>query len=71
MNKFNKFLLIWTSLGTGAVLFFSLLSFIKLGTVGDGDPILTPLRILNTNVVILAFVVLSLIFYLFRKDKDR
>ena len=66
MNKLNKSFLIEILLA-GSVLFFSALAYIKLGDLGDGDPIRTPLRIITLNVGVLAYVIIRLIFKL--KDK--
>ena len=51
------------------VLIFSSLSLIKLGGIGDGDPLYTPLRIINRDTAILALSILFIISYLWKKEK--
>ena len=50
-------------------IFFSFASLLKLGKIGDGDPITTPLRLLNRNDIFFGIAILSIIAYLWRKDK--
>ncbi len=50
------------------VFLMSVMSLFKLGGVGDGDSINTPLRIVNRNIVLLSFAVFSLTIYLWRKE---
>ena len=51
------------------VIFFSIASLLKLGGIGDGDPIMTPLRLLNRNDIFLGTAILLIIAYLWEKDK--
>ena len=51
------------------VIFFSIASLSKLGGIGDGDPIMTPLRLLNRNDIFLGTAILLIIAYLWKKDK--
>jgi len=51
------------------VIFFSIASLLKLGGIGDGDPIMTPLRLLNRNDIFLGTAILLIIAYLWKKDK--
>ncbi|HLA25787.1 MAG TPA: hypothetical protein VJ028_01345 [Patescibacteria group bacterium] len=51
------------------VIFFSIASLLKLGGIGDGDPIMTPLRLLNRNDILLGTAILLIIAYLWKKDK--
>lgn len=48
---------------------FSLLSLINLGEIGDGNPIGTPLRLLNRDIGALALAVLLLAVYEWRKER--
>jgi len=51
------------------VIFFSIASLLKLSGIGDGDPIMTPLRLLNRNDIFLGTAILLIIAYLWKKDK--
>ena len=51
------------------VIFFSIASLLKLGGIGDGDPIMTPLRLLNRNDIFLGTAILLIIAYLWKKDR--
>lgn len=59
-------------MGVNILIFFillvSALSLTKLGAIADGDPILTPLRIINTNIILLSVAVWYVINYLRKKD---
>ena len=67
MDKNIKFS-IWVSILVYAVIFWSVLSLMKLGARGDGDPILTPLRMINTDIIALSVAVLYIINHLGKKD---
>lgn len=63
-------------LGTAAFLvissfFWSILSLTKLGDIGDGNPILTPLRMINRNVGALAIAIFLVVVYLWRRDSEK
>ncbi len=68
--KQKRSLLIAPAIVTAWVCFWSLASLLKLGALGDGDPINTPLRILNRDVAYLSFGLLLVIVYLWLKDND-
>lgn len=67
MTKNNTSFVI-LSVATLSVLVMSLLSLTKLGNLGDGNPLLSPLRIINRDTAILSIVVFSLIIYLWKKE---
>ena len=69
MDKNKKFF-IWVSILVFSVLSMSVLSLTKLGTIGDGDPTLTPLRIINTNIILLSAAVWYIINYLRKNNKQ-
>lgn len=56
--------------GIGAimVLVFSVMSMFKLGLIGDGNAVNTPLRIINRDTTILAFSILMIVIYLWKKE---
>lgn len=64
----KKFLIV-PAIAVLTAIFMSYTSLSKLGGVGDGDPIMTPLRLLNRDDIILGFAILSIIVYLWKKDK--
>jgi len=66
----NKKFFIWVSILVFSVLSMSVLSLTKLGTIGDGDPTLTPLRIINTNIILLSAAVWYIINYLRKNNKQ-
>ncbi|MFA4818882.1 MAG: hypothetical protein WC621_03500 [Patescibacteria group bacterium] len=66
----NQTILVMAGLVAGYACLFSLLSLMKLGGFGDGDPINTPLRILNRDVALLPFVFLLIVRYLWKKEKN-
>ncbi|OHA72857.1 MAG: hypothetical protein A3A27_01375 [Candidatus Wildermuthbacteria bacterium RIFCSPLOWO2_01_FULL_47_18] len=68
MEQNNKNLLLTAGIAVVVVFAFSILSLTKLGGIGDGDPILSPLRILNRNMLLIAFAVFLIIIYVWRKD---
>ena len=65
----SKKVLVIISMLVLSVLSWSVVSLTKLGVSGDGDPILSPLRIINRNVEGLSLAVLGIIIYLWKKDK--
>ena len=65
----NKNLLTLAAVALLSSFIWSLLSLFKLGGIGDGDAIYTPLRIINRNVILLSLGFLFIIIYLWRKDK--
>jgi len=67
MSKGDKFLLITVAFFSGVSLLFFLFSLIKLGGAGDGNPILTPMRIINRDVAAVSFAILLLTRYLWKK----
>ena len=67
MGKNKKFS-VWISILIYSVMLLSGLSLMKLGARGDGDPIYTPLRIINTNIIFLSVAVLYIINNLDKKD---
>ena len=67
--KGRTFILITAGVSALISWMFSIASLSKLGITGDGDPILSPLRILNRDIIFLAVSVLLVIIYLiFKKD---
>ena len=69
MNKAYKILFLGAGFGVIVAFIFSLLGLTKLGSIGDGDPLLSPLRIINRNIASVSFAVFLIIVYLLRKDK--
>ena len=69
MDQTNKNLLLGAGILVVGAFVFSIYSLTKLGNIGDGDPILTPLRLLNRHVSSVAFAVFLIIIYIWRKDK--
>ncbi len=67
--KMKRFPLITAGIAAVIVLIFSFLSLTKLGGIGDGDPLYTSLRIINRDTLLLAFSIVTIIFYLWKKEK--
>ncbi|MEK7479290.1 MAG: hypothetical protein AAB634_02025 [Patescibacteria group bacterium] len=51
--------------------FWSILSLGNLGDIEDGDPILTPLRIINRDVMGLTIAIFLIVIYLWGRDSKK
>lgn len=61
--------LVIAGVGAVIVLLFSFLSLSKLGGIGDGDPLYTPLRIVNRDTFLLASSIITIVLYLWKKER--
>lgn len=71
MNNISLFLLLSAAVGAISTFIGSLLSLSKLGDAGDGNPIYTPLRVVNRDFLGLAIAVMSIVLYLWKRDRGK